>query len=458
MSYRDWFSNYKNVLLGVLAALLIGAGLMWYSGIGNRAYAMDNALEAGYQTAFFDLVDSTENLDVLLGKVLVSNSSSHNIISLTTAWHEAERARGSLAKLPLEMPSMMRSQQYMAQMGDFCYSLATKLADNIEISQQEKETLERLHGETRTMHRELRELTTLAQNRQFRFVNLGNDNRRLTPEAQNLVDGFGKMDERLQDEVPTLTYDGPFSDHVVNMKPRGLTGDEVSPQEAANIAQDFMNELGYNFEVNRSEASEGHIPIYHVEFGQTGQREEAAAAGISQQGGQVVWMIVADTPTNGNQVDREDAFSKAEEFVQELGLGEFTPIGHLEEGNELLVNFALMENDVVIYPDMVQVTISLENGNIIGYDAAKYYTSHTDRDLIEPEITEEEARENVNYELQIEDVRLALIPLSNLEEKLCYEIRGTMDEDIYYVYINAETGQEEKVLLVVETEEGTRSI
>jgi len=458
LSYRDWFANYKNVLLGVLAALLIGAGLMWYSGIGNRTYAMDNALEARYQTAFFDLIDSTENLDVLLGKALASNSNSHNIITLSTAWHEAERARGSLGELPLEMPSMMRSQQYMAQLGDFCYSLATKLADNVEISEQEKETLEELHGETRTMHRELRELTTLAQDRKFRFGNLTSDNQqRLTPETQNVVDGFGKMDERLQDEVPTLTYDGPFSDHVVNMEPRGITGKEVSPQEAANIAQEFMSELGYDFDTNRSESSEGDIPIYHVQFGEADQRDEAAGVGISQQGGHVVWMIVADTP-DGEQLDRGEAFSRAQEFVDDLGLGEFTPIGHLEEGNELLVNLALVQDEVIIYPDMVQVTISLENGNIIGYDAAKYYTSHTERDLPESEITEEEAREKVNHELQIEEVRLALIPLSNLEEKLCYEIRGTMGEDIYYVYINVETGQEEMVLLVVETEGGTRSI
>lgn len=458
LSYREWFSNYKNVLLGVLAALLIGAGLMWYSGIGNRAYAMDNALEASYQTAFFDLIDSTENLDVLLGKALVSNSSKHNIITLSTAWHEAERARGSLGKLPLEMPSMMRSQQYMAQLGDFCYSLAVKLAEDNEISEQEKETLASLHSETRTMHRELRELTTLAQNRQFRFGNLDGDNQRLTPEAQNVVDGFGKIDERLQDEVPTLTYDGPFSDHVVNMEPKGITGEEVSPQEAANTAQEFMNELGYNFRVNESVASEGHIPIYHVQFGQTGLRGEAAAVGISQQGGHVVWMIVADAPTNNDQIDREEAFSKAEEFVQKLGLGEFTPIGHLEEGNEVLVNFASVQDDVIVYPDMVQVTISLENGNIIGYDATKFYTSHTQRDLPKPKITEEKAKESVNHELKIQEIRLALIPLSNLEEKLCYEIRGTMGEDIYYVYINVETGVEEMVLLVVETEDGTRSI
>lgn len=459
MGYRDILANYKNVLLGVLAALLIGIGLIWYSGIGARAYAMDNNLEASYQAAFFDLVDSTENLDVLLGKALVSDSKGQNIITLTTAWHEAERARMSLGQLPLEMPAMMRSQYYMAQLGDFCYSLAQKLAEDMEISQEEMKTLETLHNETRTIHRELRELTTtVAEEKQFRFANLARRTGKLTPEAKLFVDGFGKMDQRLQDEVPTLTYDGPFSDHVVNMEPRGLTGDEVSPQEASKIALDFVNELGYDLNVERSEESTGHIPTYNVRLRPQGQRQGETVVGVSQQGGHVVWMMYGEAPQANEQITREAAFKKAQEFIDQRDLGEFTQIGFLEEGNELLVNYAMVQDGIIIYPDMLQVAISLESGNIVGYDAAKFYTSHTERELPEPEITEDEAREKVNHDLEVENVRLALIPLANLDEKLCYEIKGTMNEDIYYVYVNAQTGKEEKVLLIVETEEGTRSI
>jgi germination protein YpeB len=107
---------------------------------------------------------------------------------------------------------------------------------------------------------------------------------------------------------------------------------------------------------------------------------------------------------------------------------------------------------------MVQVIVSLDSGNIAAYDANKFLLSHTQRTLPEPKISEQEARARVNKNLNIEEVRLALIPLDNLQEKLTYEVKGKIDEDTYYVYINAETGFQEKILLIVETPQGSRSL
>jgi germination protein YpeB len=144
--------------------------------------------------------------------------------------------------------------------------------------------------------------------------------------------------------------------------------------------------------------------------------------------------------------------------VDKLDLGAFVATGHLAEGNELLVNFAALQDGVVIYPDMIQVSVSLDTRNVAGYDASKYLLSHTNRELPAPALTEDEARAKVNPRLNIERVRLALIPLGNLEERLTYEVKGKIDSDTYYVYINALTGSQEKILLIVETPEGSRSI
>ena len=43
-------------------------------------------------------------------------------------------------------------------------------------------------------------------------------------------------------------------------------------------------------------------------------------------------------------------------------------------------------------------------------------------------------------------------------ERLTYEVKGKIDSDTYYVYINALTGSQEKILLIVETPDGSRSI
>ncbi|MEW6622825.1 MAG: germination protein YpeB [Bacillota bacterium] len=462
MHLRDFFTRRKNFLLGVGLALVIGLGVLWVTQANSRAFAMENALEASYQNAFFSLLENTENLDVLLGKAQVTNSDTHNIITLTTAWHEAETGRNNLGNMPLGMINMMRSHQFMTQLGDFCYSLAEKLADKEKLSESDMETIKDLQVEVRKIHMELRDLMGIAQDKDIRLGSLARPRQalRLTPDSEAVVDGFARMDERLRDEVPTLTYDGPFSDHVVNRKPRGLTGPEVSQREAEEIAVEFIKKENpeADYRAETTELSSGNIPAYNILLQRQGQAQADTALGISRKGGHIVWMLDLNENPQERRVSIEEALETAEDLVNKLDLGEFIKIGHLAEGNEVVVNFALLEDDIIIYPDMVQVTVSLDSGNIMGYDAQKFLTSHTKRDIPKPKLTEDEAREKVNGDLKVEGVRLALIPLSNLDEKLCYEVKGNLGKDTYFVYINAQTGQEEKVLLIIKTKDGTRSI
>ncbi|MGI5912584.1 MAG: germination protein YpeB [Syntrophomonadaceae bacterium] len=453
--------RYKNLLFGLLIVIGLGAGAFYFNQINKQAHASENALEASYQNNFFSLIENIENLDVLLGKILASNSNDQDIITLATVWSIAEVARTNLDNLPLGIENMMRSNQYLAQLGDFSYSLAQKIANNQEITEAEWQKIRQLHQENRTIHNELRELMDLMQEKQIRLgslINL-NEDKELTPDKKVMLDGFGKLDERLQNEVPTLTYDGPFSDHVVNRAPRGLSGKMINEKEAENIALQFIKNLNNtNYTAKITGKTKGRIPSYSVTLHPKDTKMSDLVLGISQKGGQVVLMMDVGERGQVRNVNVEQAKEQAKEFVQKLDLGDFLPTGHLIEGNELLVNYALLQDGVVIYPDMIQVIVSLDSGNVVAYDANKYLLSHAERKLPKPIITEAEAREKVNKKLKIEEIRLALIPLGNLEEQLAYEIKGKIDEDTYYVYINAENGLQEKILLVVETPQGSRSI
>ena len=56
--------------------------------------------------------------------------------------------------------------------------------------------------------------------------------------------------------------------------------------------------------------------------------------------------------------------------------------------------------------------------------------------------------------LDIKSERLAVIPTEWESEILCYEFKGTINDTDYLVYINAETGEEEDILLIVDTPNG----
>ena len=54
----------------------------------------------------------------------------------------------------------------------------------------------------------------------------------------------------------------------------------------------------------------------------------------------------------------------------------------------------------------------------------------------------------------MESRKLALIPITSICEKLCYEFKGTYAGESYIVYVNALTGEEEQIFKIINTEDG----
>ena len=69
------------------------------------------------------------------------------------------------------------------------------------------------------------------------------------------------------------------------------------------------------------------------------------------------------------------------------------------------------------------------------------------------------AQDRVSPKLKVESSQLAVIPTGSLEEKLCYEFKcKAQNGRNVLVYLNAETGEEEQILLLVETPTGTLTV
>ena len=81
--------------------------------------------------------------------------------------------------------------------------------------------------------------------------------------------------------------------------------------------------------------------------------------------------------------------------------------------------------------------------------------SHTTRDIPTNVITKEKAKEVLNKELQIQSENLVVIPTEWKTEVLCWEFKGKVEDNEFLVYINAETGKEEDILVIVNTPDGT---
>ena len=62
---------------------------------------------------------------------------------------------------------------------------------------------------------------------------------------------------------------------------------------------------------------------------------------------------------------------------------------------------------------------------------------------------------SINEDLEVTNTRLAMIPTKYRTEIFCWELKGKVEEKDFLVYVNAQTGVVEDILLIVDTGNGT---
>ena len=107
-----------------------------------------------------------------------------------------------------------------------------------------------------------------------------------------------------------------------------------------------------------------------------------------------------------------------------------------------------------MYPDLIKVKVALDNGDILGIETTGYLNNHCNRDLSNIKITKDDAKKVLNSKLNIESEGLAIIPTEWQTEILCYEFKGKINDTEFLVYINAENGNEEDILVIKDTPNG----
>lgn len=111
------------------------------------------------------------------------------------------------------------------------------------------------------------------------------------------------------------------------------------------------------------------------------------------------------------------------------------------------LTFVPKMNGIYIYSDMIKLQIALDNSSILNYDQTSYATRHYQRQLPAPAISKEQILQNMNPNFKVEDIRLALITDEySVNEILTYEVRGTVVNESFSIFVNAQTGQETRIV------------
>ena len=176
---------------------------------------------------------------------------------------------------------------------------------------------------------------------------------------------------------------------------------------------------------------------------------------VTKKGGRLLWMV-PEHASFAQSLTVEECIRRGEAFLSTHGYGEMEQNHYQIYDGLAVVNFVALQDGVLLYPDLVKVQVRMDTGEIVGMEANNYLMNHTVRTGLSPSLTEEQARQRAGSRLEVQSVRLCVIPYRD-EERLCYELTGYRDDQEFRVYLDGNTGEELEILLMVQTGGGMMS-
>lgn len=437
------------VIISVLVIALAAASVMaWHK--ERQVQSLENALALSHHHAFAELVTGMSELDTALQKSLYAKSPAVINAVCTEVFGKAMTAQMSLGALPFSTQELEKTAGFISRVGDYAFSLSR---NGRAYSEEEAANLKKLSQTASTLAEEFRTLQQQLAEGGLSMDELFIAQARMDEaEEKTVPDTLGgsmRLIEEEFPEIPSLIYDGPFSEHIKKSAPKLLEGQKkLSEAEAKKAAAKFLN-----LDADKLQSlgkSRGQIPCYYF-------TADELTVEVTEQGGKVMNFLSSYAPRSAS-LSARDAAAIAKKFLAERGYESMTESYHMTRENVCTINFAYQQGDVICYPDLVKVSVALDSGMVVGFESAGYISAHTQRSLPEVKTDRTEAQKQVG-ELTVDSYRLALIPTVGQYEKLCHEfVCSDRSGGQFIIYVNAENGQQEKILILLEDENGSLTI
>lgn len=457
----DWKNRLqdRHMLSLVVTLVVVIAVLGLYTYKRERDYRQ--TAENEYNMAFFELVDYVQNVETYLAKSLISSTAEHGAETLTHVWREANLAQTYLAMLPMGSEELANTSKFLNQVSDYSFSLSRKNIYKEDLTQEDLDNLRDLHKYSVELENTLNQLSADMNDGRIKWGELTSKGSSVfAAQVSNISkDSFNNLEENFH-EYAGLIYDGAFSEHLTSVEKKGLTGEEISEEQAKQIATEFIGQEKIK-EINSQGLSNNtDMPSYdfYISLNQEKDKQNTLIISITQKGGHVVFMNY-NREVQAETISQERANEIGINFLNQKGFPNMKETYFLKQSGTVTINYAYHQQtengEVTIYPDLIKLKIALDNGEILGMETTGYLNSHYERNLPEVKITKEQAKQSLNKTLDIRSESLALIPTEFQTELFCWEFKGIVEDTEFLVYINAETGKEEDILVIRNTPNGT---
>ncbi len=423
----------KNVKIikavAIVLCLLLVAGLSVTLGIfASRVDAFKREMGAVYDQAYYAVLDSLGDTENKLRKVQVSSYAKTKKELLTEVYKNCEVMSVSLARLNGEEFNSTSLLKFANQLGGFSNYLAKKLPDE-DITDEENVKLSILTDIVTAIEKAFSEAGEAVATGGSLYGKLSEG----ISVLQGVYDAFNATGV----DYPEMIYDGPFSEGLLDREAKFLSDkEEVDVATVTNSLAPFFGTAEYSTNVS------GSLESYQFNV-------EGGSVQVTKKGGYIV-VVARDKEVGEKTLTKEQAVEVASTFLTDIGYADMQAVWATENQGLAYINFAYSSNDIVYYPDLVKVKVDLTDGQILGLEAENYLYNHVEREPF-GEVANAEGI-TLKEGFRVDSTRLTVIPTEWNTEILAYEVAGEYGGSVYYIYFDAKTLAEVRVMRVIADE------
>lgn len=407
-------------------------------------------LQYSYVRAMTELANDTDNITTTLSKGIYSGTPEMLAEFASKLWKDSSSAKESLSQIPLADIQTDKINRFLSQVGNYSVSISKKAKQGEGLTLEEYSNLATLYEFSKKLSDEMWTIEQRVQTGEMSMTKVNSSLRsKQTPNPSNVTEGFASFEEGAT-SYPTLIYDGPFSDHILSKEPLLIKGLKTVDVKTALAKASKCSGISTDKLENKDDEA-GKMPSYCFEA-------DGTSISITKAGGLISYML-KNRSVDEMKIKTSDAIASANAYLLKLGVKNMTTTYFENINNVSTINFASLENDVTVYTDLIKVSVALDNGEIMGFDARGYIVNHYQRKFAKPKITEHQAKSILSPLLTVEKSKLALIPSDGLNEVLTYEFTcKSRQGQTVLVYVNTSELKEEQILILMKSENGLLTV
>lgn len=431
----------RNIVRICSFAFCAVAALAAFAIMGNiKSNSYQTRLEAAYQRNLMQLSECLDSIETSLSKSQYATSSGMMNKISGDLYSECCTAKNALSSLPISQLNLTGAYKFLSQAGDYARYLSAKE----QVTQEEYDNLALLL----TYAQEYSDFADTIVSR----CNAGGsitDNEVALESSDLKVSSFSadfSSAEETFEGYPTLLYDGPFADAVLNKESAMIKSAEKKDQdECRKIAAAALgvDEGGVVYKTEES----GTLPAYVFSY-------KLYTIAVTKNGGYIAYILNEGTPSE-QAITEDNAINVAKDYLNKIGYSDMKESYYTVYNNVCTINFAYCKDNITYYSDLIKVGVSLSDGNIFSLEADGYLVNHTEREV--PGFAAEQNGVELNSNVEILSASRCLIPKSSGVEVFCneYHCKNKSTGQEVLIYTDSETGEEEDILLLMYSDNGT---